>query len=185
VKETQMNVLESILSSNSGVLGQIAKKVGVPEPLAKQAVAALAPALVGGLARNVSQPGGLEALTKALGVGSHQKYLDEPDKIGEDDGIAEGNAILGHILGSKEVSRKVAGAASRETGVDTSILKKMLPMVADVTMGALSKRTSSGAALGASGSRQADPFAVLSGLLGGQDSGSSADDLLKLAKRVF
>jgi hypothetical protein len=181
-----MNVLESILGSNSGVLGQIAKKVGVPEPLARQAVAALAPALIGGLARNVSQPGGLEALVKALGAGSHQKYLDEPDRLGEDDGIAEGNAILGHVLGSKDVSRKVAGSASQETGVDTSILKKMLPMVADVTMGALSRKTAAGSQLAASSSKsESDPLAMLSGLLGGKKEGSSADDLLDLAKKFL
>jgi hypothetical protein len=181
-----MNMLESILGSNSGVLDQIAKKVGVPEPLARQAVAALAPALVGGLARNVSQPGGLGALVQALGAGSHQKYLDEPDRIGEDDGIAEGNAILGHILGSKDVSRKVAGAASKEVGLDVSVLKKMLPMVADVTMGALSRQTAAGSQLAGSSSQgESDPLAMLSGLLGGKKEGSSADDLLGLAKKFF
>lgn len=41
-----------------------------------------------------------------------------------------GNQILGHIFGSKDASRDVATQASQQSGVDTSVLKKLLPILA-------------------------------------------------------
>ena len=58
-----------------------------------------------------------------------------------------GNEILGHIFGSKEVSRDVAGQASQQTGIDTSVLKKLLPIVAGaVAMHYITHRNAGGAA---------------------------------------
>src|SRR5688572_23451716 len=114
-----MSLLDTILSANNGAaVGQIAQKLGIPESVAKQAAGALAPALSRGIQRNTKQPGGLESLLGALGSGKHEKYVDKPEVIAEEESIADGNAILGHILGSKDVSRNVAAAASTQTGVD-------------------------------------------------------------------
>ena len=58
-----------------------------------------------------------------------------------------GNEILGHIFGSKDVSRDVAAQASQQSGVDTSVLKKLLPIVAGaVAMHYITHRNSGGAA---------------------------------------
>ena len=181
-----MSLLDTILSSNGGAVSQIAKQVGLPEPLAKQAVSALTPALASGLQHNAAQPGGLDALLKALGSGKHEQYVDEPEKLGQQASVDDGNAILGHILGSKEVSRNVAGAASEKTGVDSSILKKMLPMLAGVVMGSLSKQTNAGSQLTAlTGSASTgDPLSMLSGLLG-SDNDTSSKGLLNLAKKLL
>ena len=58
-----------------------------------------------------------------------------------------GNEILGQIFGSKEVSRDVAAQASQQSGVDTSVLKKLLPIVAGaVAMHYITHRNAGGAA---------------------------------------
>ena len=58
-----------------------------------------------------------------------------------------GNQILGHIFGSKDKSREVASQASEQSGVDPSILKKLLPIVAGaVAMHYVTKRGHGGAA---------------------------------------
>ncbi len=137
--------------SNGGsnkVVGQIARQLGIPESLAQTAASALLPALTKGLAKNASKPGGLEDLLGALTGGKHAAYVDNPASVTQPAAIEDGNAILGHILGSKDVSRNVAGAASQQTGIDASVLKKMLPMLAGTAMGALEKQvdTSVGAA---------------------------------------
>ena len=180
-----MSLLDTILST--GAVDQIAKQLGIPESVTKQAVGALTPALARGLQRNASQPGGLESLLGALGKGNHQQYVDQPEKLGDEASIADGNAILGHVLGSKDVSRNVAGAAAQKTGVDSDVLKKMLPMLAGVAMGALSKETKGGSQLAAAtGSSQAEnPLGLLSGLLDTGEDGASTDDLLNLAKKFF
>jgi hypothetical protein len=179
-----MGLLDTIVSANGGnAISQIAKQLGLPESLANQAVSALAPALSKGLQRETSKPGGLDSLLGALSGGQHQKYIEQPEVIGQQSSIDDGNAILGHILGSKDVSRNVAGAASQSTGIDSGVLKQMLPMLATVAMGALSKQTKGGAAAGASG----NPLGQITQLFDDQDDGSgpSTDELLNLAKKFF
>lgn len=196
-----MSLLDSILSANNGAaVDRIATRLGLPEGVAKQAVGALAPALARGLQRNTQKPGGLESLAGALATGNHEKYVDQPETVGEDDSIADGNAILGHIFGSKDVSRNVAGAASEKTGINSDTLKKMLPMVATVAMGALSKQAkgdsgSGGGPLsgltGGSGSnplsalQTAGGLGALTQLLDSDKDGDSMDDLLNMAKKYF
>ncbi|MEO6247019.1 MAG: DUF937 domain-containing protein, partial [Sphingomicrobium sp.] len=41
-----------------------------------------------------------------------------------------GNQVLGQIFGSKDASRDVATQASQTSGVDSSVLRKLLPIVA-------------------------------------------------------
>jgi len=66
-------------------------------------------------------------------------------------GGGAGNQILGHIFGSKETSRDVAAQASQQSGVDTTVLKKLLPIVAGaVAMHYMTKRRG-GTAGGAGG----------------------------------
>ena len=48
--------------------------------------------------------------------------------------------MLGHILGSKDASRQLASEAAARTGLDVGILKKMLPAIAAMLMGGLSKQ---------------------------------------------
>jgi hypothetical protein len=72
-----------------------------------------------------------------------------------------GNEILGHIFGSKDVSRDVAGQASQQTGIDTSVLKKLLPIVAGaVAMHYITHRNSGGAGTETGGG-------ILGSILGG------------------
>ena len=71
-------------------------------------------------------------ITAALANGSHENYLAQPAALAEPATITDGNAILGHIFGTKDVSRQAAASAAQKTGIDPAILRKMLP-VADTT----------------------------------------------------
>lgn len=185
-KGDNVGLFETILAGGGGgAIAQIAKKVGIPEPLAEQAVAALTPALSRGLQRNAAKPGGLESLVGALQKGNHARYVEQPETLESDESTADGNAILGHIFGSKDVSRNVAGNASQKTGIDATILKQMLPLLGGVAMGALAKNSRGGSQLGPSAtSAGSNPLGGLSGLLSGDDS-PDVDDLLNLAKKFF
>jgi hypothetical protein len=184
-----MDLLETLLKAQSGgALNQLASQFGLREDQAASAVQNLVPALAGGLQRNISQ-GGLESLLGALTKGQHQRYLDDPSTLGSESTREEGNGILGHILGSKDVSRQVAARASANTGINESILKKMLPVVAAMAMGAMSKQTagagsripSPGAASGAGG----NILGMLSPLLDKNRDGSVADDILGSVSKLF
>ncbi len=79
----------------------------------------------------------------ALASGQHAKYAQDATKAFTPQGMAEGNGILGHLFGSKELSRAVAAQASQATGIGQDVLKQMLPAIASMLMGSLFKQTNS------------------------------------------
>lgn len=193
-----MNLLETLLGGgDGGVVKEIAKGLGIGESDARKGVSQLAPALARGMSRNAKQPGGLEALLGALQKGGHQQYVDEPQRLAKPESISDGNAILGHIFGSKDVSRNVAGHAAKETGMDAGILKKMLPMVAAAAMGSMGKKTASatgggggvagllGGLLGGGQQKDAGVAGMVEGFLDSDGDGAVVDDLLDMAKKFF
>jgi hypothetical protein len=184
-KEHVMDLLNMILNQGNGrAVRQLASNFGLNEDQAASALSDLVPALGKGLARNASSQGGLDSLLGALAGGQHQRYLEDPSVLNRDESIQDGNGILGHILGSKDMSRQLAQRTSERTGIGTGILKKMLPMVATLAMGALSQQTTdirkapeASTADGLSG--------MLSQFLDSNRDGSVADDILGIASRFF
>jgi len=182
-----MGLLSEIFGASGGenvrALGQ---GFGMNEKETKSAIQGLLPALAKGVKKNTSQEGGLEGLLGALSSGKHSKYLESPDVLSDSSTHDDGNAILGHIFGSKEVSRNVAADASTRTGIDAGVLKKMLPLVATMFMGAMSKKSASSGLI-EQGAGAAPPGAagLLGSLLDQDDDGSIADDLLGFAKKLF
>jgi hypothetical protein len=178
-----MDVLQAILDAQGGAAArQAAHSVGLSPDQAGSALAALVPALAAGLHRNASQPGGLDALLGALGGGSHERYLDDPALVGRQETVADGNGILGHILGSKDASRAVASRAAAQTGIGADILKKLLPIAAALVMGSLSRQRAGGPDRPAAG---AGLFDMLTPMLDGNRDGSVVDDILGHAGRLF
>ena len=85
--------------------------------------------------------------------------------------MSHGNDVLGQIFGSKDVSRAVAQDASAKSGLDPSILRKMLPLLAMLVTGFMAKQAGGGAAAPSSGGGLGD---LLGGLLGGGARSSAA-----------
>lgn len=132
-------------------IGQLAKSVGLGDSDASKLVRSLAPALLGKMKDNASSGTGLEDLVGALKRGGHDRYIDNPELMASDDTRRDGNKILGHIFGSKQKSREVAAAAENETGIDASLIKKALPLLATLAMGAMAKKSSRGTQSGGLG----------------------------------
>ena len=186
-----MNLLETVLDAqNGGVVRQIANNFQLDEGQARSAVGALIPALSKGLGNNASSQQGLDSLIGALSRGNHSRYIEEPANVTQPAAVEEGNGILGHIFGSKEVSRQVASRAAESSGVSSGILKKMLPMLATVAMGALAKKGFGGASSGGLGISQGSAGGsglggMLSGFLDADKDGSAMDDILGMAAKFL
>lgn len=175
-----MNLMDILNSaSGAGANQAIAANLGLGQSQAKAVMDKLIPALGAGLKKNAAQPGGMEAMVKALQNGGHSRYLKDPSALTGAVGIQDGNAILGHIFGSKQVSRDVAARAAESTGVDTGIIKQMLPMVAAAMMGAMGQQNQS------AGGSGGNPAGMLGSLLDSDGDGSIADDLLGMAGKFF
>ena len=131
-------------------LAAIGRQFGLDEQQTQAAFDALAPVVAAGVRRNTQSDGGLADLLGALAGGSHARYVDEPDVLTSPDTINEGNAILGHVFGSKDVSRGVAQQLSATSGIGESVLKKLLPIIAAMVMGQIAKSATGGSSRGSS-----------------------------------
>ena len=137
-----INLLDMIMSAQGGnTAQQVGAQLGLNQQQSQSAIAALLPAISSALKQNTNNPQGLAGLLGALQKGNHEQYLDNPEMLGQAQTVNDGNAILGHLFGSKDVSRAVAGHAAQKTGIGADVLKKLLPLVATMAMGSLSKQT--------------------------------------------
>jgi hypothetical protein len=188
-KGNNVNILEMMLDSqNSGQIQQLANNFGISEDQIQAAMAQIVPALSQGVKKNISNESGLDSLLQALAKGNHQQYVDNPTSLTDNAAVSDGNNILGHILGSKDVSRAVADRASTNTGIDSGLLKQLLPMIASMMMGSLSKQTSGNAALSglsSAGGSSNDALDMLGGLLDADKDGSVVDDLIGIAGKFL
>ena len=129
-------------------VGGLASQFGLSPDQANAAVGALLPAVLGGL-HKTEESGNLGGLTDIVSnMGAPEQDVDS------------GNSILGHIFGSKDVSRQVATHASQQTGISDTVLKAMLPVVASLVAQQVAKKMGGGAMGGIAG-------AVLGSMLGG------------------
>jgi hypothetical protein len=153
--------LEDLLAQTGG-LAAMARELGVSEQQAQTGAAALLPAILGGFGKRApaSGGGGLVDLLGQLGGGSLLDDVLAPQPTP----VERGNDVLGQIFGSKDVSRAVASHASSRTGIDPSLLKRMLPMVAMLVTGYLSRRARAAGSAPASGGGLGD---LLGSVLGG------------------
>ncbi|KPJ95969.1 MAG: hypothetical protein AMS18_01945, partial [Gemmatimonas sp. SG8_17] len=115
-------------------------------------------------------------------------FLDSPD-------VDDGNGILGHLLGGRR--NAVETGVSKASGVDLSMVTKLLPILAPIVMGALGRQKrqqnlDAGGLSSMLGSErkqmeQSSPAAgILGQLLDEDGDGSIADDIAgKLGKGLL
>ena len=133
-------LFELLKQANGGnAMNQMAAQFGLSPEQVQAATEALLPAFSLGLQRNTADPMGMGGFLSALASGQHGKYFDNVSQAFNPAGLQDGNAILGHLFGSKDVSRAVATQAAQATGIGSEILKQMLPVLATTLMGGMFK----------------------------------------------
>ena len=188
------------LIQQMGGIQSMARELGISESQAASGADALMPAILGGFKKQAqAQPAGLEGLGGLLGQLGGGGLLDavlspQPTDVGR------GNDVLGQIFGSADVSRTVAQNAASRSGLDPSLLKKMLPMVAMMVAGYMAKQggggmqQSAGGGLGgllggllgggAPNPRQASTLGGLASMLDMNGDGNPLDDILRMAGKM-
>ncbi len=187
-----------------GGLQSMARELGVSETQAASGAEALVPAILGGFKKQAqSQPTGLEGLGGLLGQLGGGSLLDQVLEPQPTD-VSRGNDVLQQIFGSKDVSRAVAQNAASQSGLDPSLLKKMLPMLAMLVTGYMAnqQRGADTAAQQLSpedGGLGGGLGGLLGGLLGGQNTaapglasmldmngdGNPLDDIMRMAGKLM
>jgi len=136
------NLFEMMTNAQNGQAVELmARQYNLTQQQTQLALEALLPAFSQGLKRNASDPYGVGSFLSALSSGQHAQYFDDAAKAFSPAGTAEGNGILGHLFGSKELSRAVTQQAAQATGIGQDVLKQMLPALAAMVMGGLFKQS--------------------------------------------
>ena len=180
--------LQDLITRNPDLVRQVAASVGANEGDALRGIQELLPALTRGMRNNTQQPGGLDALIGALSRGQHASRIDDLSQLGKPEAVLDGNAILGHVFGSRDASKNVAGHAAGRSGLDPDLLKRLLPVLASVVMGTLAKQQGQqpgGFGTQAGGAGGVDAGDLLGQLLDADGDGSVIDDVLNLAQKFF
>lgn len=184
--------------AQAGGLQSVARDLGVSEDQAAAGAQALLPAILEGMKKQAqAQPAGLEGLGGLLGQFGGSGLLDQVLSPQPTD-PSQGNAVLGQIFGSKDVSRAVADNAASQSGLDSGLLRKMLPLLAMMVTGFMAKQAqgasappadggllgSLGGLFGGSAGAVAGGLGALGGLTSMLDmngDGNALDDILRLA----
>ena len=168
----------SSLASNldrEGGIDAMARELGVSESQAASGASALLPAILGGFkSRTRAAPDGLSGLERLLERLGGTGLLDNA-VAPEPTDVNRGNNVLSQIFGSKEVSRTVARDASSRSGLPATLLKRMLPMLAMIVAGYLSKHR------GAAAMTPSSQGGGLGSLLDMDGVGNPLDEILRLA----
>lgn len=190
-----MGILDTLLSSqNAQLITQLARNSGIDESDVQNVLGQLLPVVSQGIKNNADTTEGLGELVSAMGKGNYQRYLEHPEDLAQPVATREGNAILGRALGSRDASRSVAEYAAEATGIDSGIVKQLLPLVATAVMGALSKETTDspiggqGQSLDMSslGGANASPVVgLITSFLDADKDGDITDDLFNIARKFF
>lgn len=147
-----MGTLYDVLANAEGgeAMAMLGREFRLTPAQVEASVAALLPAISTGLKQSTATPEGLGNL---FGVMGQQRDLhaiyDDPRAAFGQEGRSAGNDVLSAIFGSPDVSRAVADQAQNFSGVDSSLLKKMLPVLAGILISGLMR----------GGSGQASPSA--------------------------
>ncbi len=129
-------------AQNGAATDAMAKQFNLAQEQATKAMAALMPAFSSGFKRSATDPYNFVGVMRDISSGNYAKYFEDMTKAFTPEGIADGNAVLGRLFGSKDVSRAIAAQAAQMTGIGQEIYKRMLPAMADTLMGGLFKETS-------------------------------------------
>ena len=120
---------------------QMSSALGADPSATSSAISLALPAIIGGLARNASQPQGAAALDQALNAhdGSILDNLGGLLGGGGAGGLGGGigGAILGHVLGSRR--GPVEQGVGRASGLDAAQVAQLMAMLAPIVMGVLGR----------------------------------------------
>ena len=117
--------------------GAAAQKTGLQEDVVAKLMPLAVAAVMGGLKKNTANAGGAQALSNAL-ERHDGGVLNNLGQMDQDDLLADGAKILGHVLGGRQGATE--RALAKTTGAEPNQIGQLLAMAAPAVLGALGKQ---------------------------------------------
>ncbi len=126
-------------AQNGQALENLAQQFNISKEEADAAVRELLPALSTGFLSKASEPGALGPILDALGEGQHLAAFADPMAAQEPATAQKGGEILGHLFGPNQGNEQIIQRAAAATGLTPELLAQMLPVIASVLLGGVTK----------------------------------------------
>jgi hypothetical protein len=129
-------------------LDNLARQFNLSAPQTNAALAALMPAFAMGLQHAATDPAAMGRLFQAMTRGPYAAFFENASQAFTPQARREGEQLLDQLFGSDDVSRRVARQAASFSGVGVDVMQQMLPLIAGIVAGGLSRMAQSqGAAI--------------------------------------
>jgi hypothetical protein len=136
-----MSDVTEILSSAQGgkLIENLSGNLGLSTEQTRVAVEALTPALELGLRNAAANPAVFEQVVAGVVHPTHLAAFDNPAIAHGEEAGELGQAAIAQLFGSGSAAGQVAQIAARDAGLRPDILARLLPVLASVVLGGLSK----------------------------------------------
>jgi len=181
-----MGLVDLLLKSGGGdLISQVAREANTSGKGAEDLLSTLGSALFGQVKGRIeSSNHDSSTLEELIQSSKYANMVDDPSShIKNERMVDDGNDVLSYITGSKEGSREVASQVAEKTGFDLSIVKSLLPMIAPIVIGSLSKSFANDNSDNVS--RREEGSSGLIGMLDFDNDGSVLDDVAGLAMKYI
>ena len=133
-----INLYEILSNAQGGAaIEQLSRQYGLTPEQTRTAIESLLPAFQMGLEQATSTPEGLATLITMMGQPNVQTVFDNTAAMFGRQGLEAGNAVLGVLFGSKDMTSAFAAQAAQFAGVGPDVLKQMMPVIAAVLVGGM------------------------------------------------
>ena len=137
-----VNLLDIMRQAQQGAgMNNMARQFGLSPADAQRAVETLLPAFSLGFRRNAMNPGTFGPFLDALSSGRYAPFFDGTT-LTLGGASPPGGELMGQIFGSPEVTRQIAQQASLMSGVGAQVLQQMMPTIAAVLVGGMTRNAS-------------------------------------------
>lgn len=139
------NFIEDFIGSiGSEASSQLSSKLGIDQNTAKQIIPAITPLILGGLKKQKDEHGGQERVDHILNkYGNPDALKNIGDVFSTHANTANPDPNLGGLLGDS--GTKAANLIGEKFNIDSSTAMKIIPMVAPLILGFLTKKRDTGA----------------------------------------
>jgi hypothetical protein len=119
----------------------MSKEFGLSFEEQSKAFEAMMPAFWQGMRRSAADPFGVAAFWQQVGASQYRAYFDNPLATLSPSARAEGESMLEKMFGSPEVARAVALQIEATTGIAHDVVRRMMPVMANLMMGGVERQT--------------------------------------------
>lgn len=126
-------------AQGGAALQNLAEQFGLSTTQVQKAIEAVTPALSAGLQERAQDPSGLADLFGAMFNDRHQQAFEDASAANTAEAAADGEDALARLFGGPQAQQALAAHAAQATGLSSTVMQSMLPVIVSMLMGGMFK----------------------------------------------